>query len=79
MFRADPIHRIAGGLEPNRAAVTPSKSISACDLGTHKSKGAEWVGKESDNTECHLDIAGHSILGRICPNAASIPEHGSSC
>lgn len=39
-----PIHRIAGGLEPNRAAVTPSKSISACDLGTHKSKGAEWGG-----------------------------------
>lgn len=50
MFRAVPIHRIAGGLEPNRAAVTPSKSTSACDLGTHKSKGAEWGGWGSYKT-----------------------------
>lgn len=38
MFPGVPIHRIAGVFEPNRAFVTPSKSSSACDLGTHKSK-----------------------------------------
>lgn len=39
MLSGVPIHRIAGTLEPNRAIATPSKSTSACDLGTHKSKG----------------------------------------
>lgn len=38
MFSGVPIHRIAGVFEPNRAMVTRSKSISARDLGTHKSK-----------------------------------------
>ena len=46
-------------------------------LGRISPRGAEWGGEGSCKIECHLAFAGHSILYRISPNAASIPKCGS--